>query len=78
VPAPIRATQDAGPTGYGLARRLARREVERLVAAPGKIPRASGDRVKTDRRDAKHRARLLLAGKRQERENPRHDWGLSR
>jgi transposase len=33
-----------------------------VVAAPGKIPRASADRVKTDRRDAEHLARLLLAG----------------
>lgn len=63
LPAPVRATYEAGPTGYGLARELARREVECVVAAPGKIPRASGDRVKTDRRDAEHLARLLLAGK---------------
>jgi transposase len=34
-----------------------------VVAAPSKIPRASGDRVKTDRRDAEHLARLLGAGK---------------
>ncbi len=33
------------------------------MAAPSKIPRASGDRVKTDRRDAELLARLLLAGK---------------
>jgi transposase len=63
LPAPVRAAYEAGPTGYGLARELARRQVECLVAAPGKIPRASGDRVKTDRRDAEHLARLLLAGK---------------
>lgn len=63
LPAPVRATYEAGPTGYGLARELKRRKVECVVAAPGKIPRASGDRVKTDRRDAEHLARLLLAGK---------------
>jgi transposase len=34
-----------------------------VVAAPSKIPRGSGDRVKTDRRDAEHLVRLLLAGK---------------
>jgi transposase len=34
-----------------------------VVAAPSKIPRASGDRVKTDRRDAEHLVRLLWAGK---------------
>ena len=60
---PVRVTYEAGPTGYGLARELAGRGVECVVAAPGKIPRAPGDRVKTDRRDAELLARLLLAGK---------------
>jgi transposase len=59
---PVRAAYEAGPTGYGLARELARRQVDCVVAAPSKIPRASGDRVKTDRRDAEHLVRLLLAG----------------
>ena len=63
LPGPVRATYEAGPTGYGLARELTRRDVECVVAAPSKIPRASGDRVKTDRRDAEHLVRLLLAGK---------------
>src|SRR4051794_6247295 len=52
LPRPVRAAYEAGPTGYGLARELHRRGVECVVAAPSKIPRASGDRVKTDRRDA--------------------------
>jgi transposase len=60
---PVRVAYEAGPTGYGLARELARRGVECVVAAPGKIPRAPGDRVKTDRRDAELLVRLLLAGK---------------
>jgi transposase len=63
LPAPVRATYEAGPTGYGLARALSARGLECVVAAPGKIPRAAADRVKTDRRDAEHLARLLLAGK---------------
>jgi transposase len=63
LPRPVRATYEAGPTGYGLARELARRGVGCVVAAPSKIPRAAGDRVKTDRRDAEHLVRLLLAGK---------------
>jgi transposase len=63
LPRPVRVAYEAGPTGYGLARELAARSVECVVAAPSKIPRASGDRVKTDRRDAEHLARLLLAGK---------------
>jgi transposase len=63
LPRPVRVAYEAGPTGYGLARELAKRRVECLVAAPSKIPRASGDRVKTDRRDAELLVRLLLAGK---------------
>jgi transposase len=63
LPRPVRVAYEAGPTGYGLARELARRGVECVVAAPSKIPRAAGDRVKTDRRDAEHLVRLLLAGK---------------
>src|SRR5829696_2713300 len=63
LPRPVRAAYEAGPTGYGLARELERRAVHCVVAAPSKIPRASGERVKTDRRDAEHLVRLLLAGK---------------
>jgi transposase len=63
LPRPVRATYEAGPTGYGLARELDRRGVQCVVAAPSKIPRASGDRVKSDRRDAELLVRLLLAGK---------------
>ena len=63
LPRPVVVAYEAGPTGYGLARELAKRGVECVVAAPSKIPRASGDRVKTDRRDAELLARLLLAGK---------------
>ena len=63
LPRPVRVAYEAGPTGYGLARELAKRRVECVVAAPSKIPRASGDRVKTDRRDAELLVRLLLAGK---------------
>jgi transposase len=63
LPRPVRVAYEAGPTGYGLARELVKRRVECVVAAPSKIPRASGDRVKTDRRDAELLARLLFAGK---------------
>ena len=63
LPRLVRVAYEAGPTGYGLARELSKRGVECVVAAPSKIPRASGDRVKTDRRDAEHLVRLLLAGK---------------
>lgn len=63
LPRPVRVAYEAGPTGYGLARELMKRRVECVVAAPSKIPRASGDRVKTDVRDAELLVRLLLAGK---------------
>ena len=63
LPRPVRVAYEAGPTGYGLARELSKRRVECVVAASSKIPRASGDRVKTDRRDAELLVRLLLAGK---------------
>ena len=63
LPRPVRVAYEAGPTGYALARKLAKRKIERVVAAPSKIPRASGDRLKNDRRNAEHLVRLLLAGK---------------
>jgi transposase len=47
LPRPVRVAYEAGPTGYGLARELAKRRVECVVAAPSKIPRATGDKIKT-------------------------------
>lgn len=59
LPAPVVVTYEAGPTGYGLARALCAAGIECRVAAPSKLARPSGDRVKTDKRDARHLARLL-------------------
>ncbi|MCA1700930.1 MAG: IS110 family transposase [Actinobacteria bacterium] len=59
---PVRAVYEAGPTGFGLARTARERGVDVRVAAPGSIPKGSGDRVKTDRRDAVRLVRLLAAG----------------
>jgi transposase len=56
------AVYEAGPTGFGLARAGRERGIDVRVAAPGSIPRAAGDRVKTDRRDAIRLVRLLAAG----------------
>lgn len=53
---------EAGPTGFVLARRLIKLGYECYVVAPSKIPSRSGDRVKTDRRDARKLARFLRAG----------------
>jgi len=59
---PVRAVYEAGPTGFGLARAATERGLDVRVIAPGSIPRAPGDRVKTDRRDAKRLVRLFAAG----------------
>jgi len=58
----IRACYEAGPCGFGLARRLGQLGVECEVVAPSMTPTRTGDRVKTDRRDARKLARLLRAG----------------
>jgi transposase len=62
LPGPTRAAYEAGPTGFGLARALEAAGVGCVVAAPGKIERPAGDRVKTDRRDAERLVRLLMVG----------------
>jgi transposase len=59
---PVRAVYEAGPTGFGLARAAIERGIDMRVVAAGKVPRASGDRIKTDRRDAERLVRLLAAG----------------
>jgi transposase len=62
LPAPVAVTYEAGPTGFGLARFLASEGIDCLVAAPSKLQRPAGDRVKTDKRDARYLARLLHLG----------------
>src|SRR5919204_989159 len=58
----LRACYEAGPTGFELARLLHRMDVGCEVIAPSLIPRAPGDKVKTDRRDCRRLARLHRAG----------------
>jgi transposase len=62
LPGPVAVTYEAGPTGFGLARFLTGQGIACLVAAPSKLQRPVGDRVKTDVRDARHLARLLHLG----------------
>ena len=62
LPGPVRAVYEAGPTGYGLARRARAAGLEMQVCAPGMLARGPGDRVKTDKRDALKLARLHAAG----------------
>lgn len=58
----LQACFEAGPTGYGLYRQIRGLGHDCLVVAPSLIPRRSGDRVKTNRRDAMTLARLFRAG----------------
>ena len=53
---------EAGPCGYDLLRLLGRLGVAGDVIAPSLVPVRAGDRVKTDRRDAKKLVRLYRAG----------------
>ena len=53
---------EAGPCGYGIYRHLTHKGFDCKVIAPSMIPRKSGDRIKTDRRDARMLARLHRAG----------------
>ena len=53
---------EAGPTGYGLYDGLAAQAYPCLIAAPSMIPRAPGQRVKTNRLDSKALAEHLRAG----------------
>ena len=62
LPGPVAVTYEAGPTGFGLYRTLTAAGVRCVVAAPSKLQRPSGDRVKTDAKDAVHLARLLRLG----------------
>ena len=59
LPGPVAVTYEAGPTGFGLYRSLSAAGIRCEVAAPSKLQRPSGDRVKTDARDAVHLAKLL-------------------
>ena len=59
LPGPVAVAYEAGPTGFGLARALNADRIRCVVAAPSKLHRPAGDRVKTDAKDAIHLARLL-------------------
>ena len=59
LPGPVAVTYEAGPTGFGLHRELSAAGI-RVVAAPSRLQKPSGDRVKTDAKDeVVHLARLL-------------------
>ena len=62
LPAPVLAVYEAGPTGFELAHDAAERSIDVRIVAPGSIPKGSGDRVKTYRRDAIRLVSLVAAG----------------
>ncbi|MDO3377101.1 IS110 family transposase [Geoalkalibacter halelectricus] len=53
---------EAGPCGYQVYRCLSAQGLDCTVVSPSMIPKRSGDRVKTDRRDCLQLARLHRAG----------------
>ena len=52
---------EAGPCGYQIHRHLTAKGINCSVVAPSLVPRRSGSRIKTDRRDAVNLARLFRA-----------------
>jgi transposase len=58
----LRFVYEAGPCGYQIYRHLDTKGIACSVVAPSMIPRRSGDRIKTDRRDAINLVRLFRAG----------------
>jgi transposase len=62
APGPVRMCYEAGPGGYALQRQVTTPRVSCQVIAPALIPRKPGERVKTNRRDARKLAELLRAG----------------
>jgi transposase len=78
LPGPVAATYESGPTGFVLARSVNAAGIRCSVAASSKLQRPVGDRVKTDRRDARHLARLLHLGEIVEVEIPSVDQESAR
>ncbi|MCX6858359.1 MAG: IS110 family transposase [Verrucomicrobia bacterium] len=58
----LRVCYEAGPCGFVLARFLKKKGIACDVIAPSLTPKGSGDKIKTDRRDARMLARLHRAG----------------
>ena len=59
---PVKVVYESGPTGFVLARYLQAAGINCVVTASSKLLRAPGDRIKTDRRDARVLAEMLAVG----------------
>jgi len=62
APGAVRVFYEAGPCGYALQRQVTTSRVSCDVVAPALIPRKPGERVKTNRHDARKLAELGRAG----------------
>jgi transposase len=62
APGPVHVCYEAGPCGYALQRQMTTPRVNCQVIAPALIPRKPGERIKTNRRDARKLAELHRAG----------------
>ena len=58
----LRFVYEAGPCGFGIHRYLTGQGQDCAVVNPSSMPKRSGDRIKTDRRDSQALARLHRAG----------------
>ena len=58
----LRFVYEAGPCGFGIHRYLTAHGEDCVVVNPSSMPKRSGDRIKTDRRDGAALARLHRAG----------------
>jgi len=58
----LRICYEAGPTGFGLSRRLKTEGIDCIVVAPSLVPQKSGMRIKTDRKDSLKLAHYLRSG----------------
>ena len=59
---PLHIVYEAGPCGFVIWRHLTAQGLHCEVVAPSSIPRAPGERIKTDRRDAMLLAKLARSG----------------
>jgi transposase len=62
APGAVHVFYEAGPCGYALQRQLTTSRVQCDVVGPALIPRKPGERVKTNRRDARKLVELGRAG----------------
>lgn len=58
----ISIVYEAGPSGFVLVRRMTQLGYHCIVVAPSEVPSKAGEKVKTDKRDARKLARLHRAG----------------